>query len=80
MRRRRLFPAAALLAFGPEHETIAQREKQPCMFYFHPWEIDPDQPRILGASSRRNCAVIRNLHAMQERLVRRCGISMESGR
>lgn len=24
-------------------------EKQPAVFYFHPWEIDPDQPRIRGA-------------------------------
>ncbi len=22
---------------------------QPAMFYFHPWELDPDQPRVAGA-------------------------------
>lgn len=25
---------------------INEREKQPAMVYLHPWEIDPDQPRI----------------------------------
>jgi polysaccharide deacetylase family protein (PEP-CTERM system associated) len=24
----------------------AQREGQPAMFYIHPWELDPDQPRL----------------------------------
>ena len=24
------------------------RERRPGIFYFHPWEIDPDQPRIAG--------------------------------
>jgi polysaccharide deacetylase family protein (PEP-CTERM system associated) len=27
-------------------ETINTREKQPAVLYFHPWELDPDQPRI----------------------------------
>lgn len=33
---------------------VNNREKQPCIFYFHPWEIDPDQPRIenLGLKTR----------------------------
>lgn len=29
---------------------INRRQKQPFMFYVHPWEIDPDQPRIHAAS------------------------------
>lgn len=24
---------------------VSEDEQQPCIFYFHPWEIDPDQPR-----------------------------------
>lgn len=24
---------------------VNKKEKQPVMFYFHPWELDPDQPR-----------------------------------
>lgn len=27
---------------------IHRAEKQPVVFYFHPWEIDPEQPRING--------------------------------
>jgi len=26
--------------------NINEKERQPVMLYFHPWEIDPDQPRI----------------------------------
>ncbi len=29
------------------------REGRPCMLYFHPWEIDPDQPRIKAALKSR---------------------------
>lgn len=30
---------------------INQKEKQPFVFYLHPWEIDPAQPRIEGLSA-----------------------------
>lgn len=29
------------------------REGHPCMLYFHPWEIDPEQPRIRAALKSR---------------------------
>lgn len=38
----RLFPAA-LFKTGLRHVNL--RERQPVMFYLHPWELDPDQPR-----------------------------------
>jgi hypothetical protein len=25
---------------------VNEREKRPAVFYLHPWEIDPDQPRL----------------------------------
>lgn len=33
---------------------VNQRDHQSCIFYFHPWEIDPEQPRPqhLGAKTR----------------------------
>jgi polysaccharide deacetylase family protein (PEP-CTERM system associated) len=31
-------------------EIINRREKEPFIFYLHPWETDPDQPRIREAS------------------------------
>lgn len=46
----RLFPAE-LIRRGIE--SINQQEKQPAVLYFHPWEIDPEQPRIkAGLKSR----------------------------
>jgi len=38
----RLFPLA-LTRTGIRR--VNAREKQPVLFYFHPWELDPDQPR-----------------------------------
>jgi hypothetical protein len=29
-------------------KTVHRREKQPVIIYFHPWELDPDQPRLPG--------------------------------
>jgi polysaccharide deacetylase family protein (PEP-CTERM system associated) len=44
----------------------AGRER-PCMFYLHPWEIDPEQPRIrVGAVSRFRHYL--NLHRCETRL------------
>jgi polysaccharide deacetylase family protein (PEP-CTERM system associated) len=28
---------------------VNRREQRPAVFYFHPWEIDPGQPRVAGA-------------------------------
>lgn len=28
---------------------VNRMERRPAMFYFHPWEIDPGQPRVAGA-------------------------------
>lgn len=38
----RLLPLA-LIRWGIQR--VNARERQPIMFYFHPWELDPDQPR-----------------------------------
>jgi polysaccharide deacetylase family protein (PEP-CTERM system associated) len=39
----RLLPYA-ITHFAMRH--LNQQEREPAVFYFHPWEIDPDQPRI----------------------------------
>lgn len=39
----RLIPAELV---GWAIQSINNKEKQPVIVYFHPWEIDPDQPRI----------------------------------
>jgi polysaccharide deacetylase family protein (PEP-CTERM system associated) len=44
------------------------RDGQSCIFYFHPWEIDPDQPRQIGISARTRFRHYLNLHRMEDRL------------
>ena len=45
-------------------------ENRAAIFYFHPWEIDPGQPRIAGASSRARFRHGVNLKAMHARVAR----------
>ncbi len=46
---------------------VNQVERRPVIFYLHPWEIDPDQPRLtVGALSRFRH--YRNLHLTAPRL------------
>jgi polysaccharide deacetylase family protein (PEP-CTERM system associated) len=46
------------------------RDRQPGIFYFHPWELDPGQPRINGASLRSRFRHYVNLDSMEGRLRR----------
>ena len=48
---------------------INETEGQPAMVYLHPWEIDPDQPRI-KASLRSRLRHYTNLSKMENRLER----------
>jgi len=43
---------------------------QSCVFYFHPWEIDPDQPRQDGLSRKTRFRHYLNLDRMEGRLRR----------
>ena len=43
---------------------------QPYNFYFHPWEIDSEQPRVQGAPFKSKLRHYVNLHAMEKKLVR----------
>jgi polysaccharide deacetylase family protein (PEP-CTERM system associated) len=44
------------------------REKQPVMVYLHPWEIDPDQPRI-PSSWRSKFRHYQNLQSTERKLI-----------
>ena len=46
------------------------REGRPCVFYFHPWEVDPDQPRISAAPLKSRLRHYLNLKKMEPRLAR----------
>ena len=59
-----------LLPYGWTRRGIAhvnEREQKPVMFYLHPWEIDPDQPR-LQASRMSRFRHYRNLDKTESRL------------
>ena len=43
-------------------------DRKPAMFYFHPWEIDPDQPRVEGVGAKTRFRHYVNLHRMEPRL------------
>ena len=45
-------------------------DRQPAMFYFHPWEIDPGQPRVHGVNIKTRFRHYVNLHRMESRLRR----------
>lgn len=45
-------------------------DRQPAMFYFHPWELDPEQPRIKGPGMKARFRHYLNLERMAPRLHR----------
>ena len=47
---------------------VNRREGRPAVFYFHPWEIDPDQPRVPGAPIRSRLRHYTKLQAMAPKL------------
>jgi len=48
-------------------ERTHRRERQPVMIYFHPWELDPEQPRLSGDWKSR-FRHYRNLEKTEQRL------------
>lgn len=49
---------------------INERDREPCIFYFHPWEIDPGQPRIRQADVKSRFRHYLNLERTAARLDR----------
>ena len=49
---------------------IERADAMPAVFYFHPWEIDPGQPRIPGITAKTRFRHYVNLHRMEARLER----------
>ncbi|HNC27081.1 XrtA system polysaccharide deacetylase [Accumulibacter sp.] len=45
-------------------------DRQPAIFYFHPWEIDPRQPRVAGIDAKTRFRHYVNLQHMEGRLRR----------
>ncbi len=74
----RNFPCAGggwfrLLPYGVTRwalRRVNRREGQSAIFYFHPWEIDPDQPRRDGLDARTRFRHYLNLSRTESRLAR----------
>jgi polysaccharide deacetylase family protein (PEP-CTERM system associated) len=49
---------------------INDADGHPAMFYFHPWELDPEQPRVEGPGARARFRHYLNLERMESRLRR----------
>lgn len=49
-------------------QRVNQRDGQSGLFYFHPWEIDPDQPRPPGVNLKTRVRHYLNLNRMERRL------------
>jgi polysaccharide deacetylase family protein (PEP-CTERM system associated) len=52
---------------------VNRRERRPAVFYFHPWEIDPGQPRVAGAPLRSRLRHYTRLSAMEGKLLKLLG-------
>ena len=52
---------------------VNERDERPAIFYFHPWEIDPDQPRMKDAPLRSRVRHYTNLSIMADKLRRLAG-------
>ena len=62
----RLFP------YRFSHWAIGRvnREGRPAIFYFHPWEVDPGQPRVKGAPLKSRLRHYSRLSSMRPRLLK----------
>lgn len=47
---------------------VNNQDRRPAVFYFHPWEIDPEQPRVVGAPLRSRLRHYTNLDVMAGKL------------
>ena len=47
---------------------VNRQDRKPAVFYFHPWEVDPDQPRVPDAPIKSKLRHYTNLHKMTPKL------------
>jgi len=66
----RLLPYAASAA---AIRSVHRSDRRACIFYFHPWEIDSDQPVQQGLSWKSRVRHYTNLARMEGKLRRLCG-------
>ncbi len=49
-------------------DRVNKKDQQACIFYFHPWEIDPGQPRQTQASLKSRFRHYTNLDVMEAKI------------
>jgi polysaccharide deacetylase family protein (PEP-CTERM system associated) len=49
---------------------VNRNDERPAIFYFHPWEVDPEQPRVQDAPARSKIRHYTNLEYMESKLLR----------
>ncbi|MBN8506540.1 MAG: DUF3473 domain-containing protein [Burkholderiales bacterium] len=62
-----------LLPYGVSRwliDKVNREERQSAVFYFHPWEIDPDQPRVRGVDAKSRFRHYLNLSRTEGRIRR----------
>ncbi len=60
-----------LLPYGVSNWSIRRVnavDRRPAMFYFHPWELDPAQPRVKGPGAKVRFRHYLNLQRTEPRL------------
>lgn len=63
----RLLPFAATTKLL---KSVNERDNMPFVFYLHPWEFDPQQPRILGASLKSRFRHYQNIDSCGEKFTK----------
>lgn len=63
----RLYP---YLATRAALRRVNRHDGQPAVFYFHPWEVDPGQPRVPGLDAKRRFRHYLNIGRVEPRLRR----------
>lgn len=62
------FRLAPYAAFRWALAKLNRDDRQPAIFYFHPWEVDPEQPRPEGLPAKTRFRHYVNLSRMEHRL------------
>ncbi|MEM7257439.1 MAG: XrtA system polysaccharide deacetylase [Pseudomonadota bacterium] len=54
-------------------DRVNSNDREAAIFYFHPWEIDPEQPRIDNVDMRTRFRHYQNLGQMEQKITRLLG-------
>ena len=65
-----LVSTLSLLAFSRAFKRINTVDERPGIFYIHPWEFDPDQPRQSGLDHKTAFRHYQNLGKTEARMRR----------